>query len=71
MVRLTEGTDVPAKCFDPGRNQCVITRGCRLRGVLNEAVNAFYAVFGQYTLADLVANRTALAKVLFPPSGVY
>ena len=38
---------------------------------LHEAVNAFYAVLGRYTLADLVQNRATLAKVLLPHSGVY
>jgi Rrf2 family nitric oxide-sensitive transcriptional repressor len=38
---------------------------CRLRGVLREAVAAFYQVLDGYTLADLVHNRGALAKVLF------
>ena len=31
---------------------------------LAEAVRAFHAVLDQYTLADLVANRAQLAKVL-------
>jgi Rrf2 family nitric oxide-sensitive transcriptional repressor len=71
VVRRTEGVDIPAECFNPGANQCVITRGCRLRGVLLEAVGAFHAVLARYTLADLVQNRAAIAKVLFPASGVY
>lgn len=71
VVRRTEGGDLPAECFDRERNRCVITNGCRLRGVLHEAVNAFYAVLERYTLADLVRNRSALAKVLFPASEVY
>ncbi len=41
---------------------------CRLRGVLDEAVHAFYAVLDRYTLADLVHNRRTLNKVLFPPA---
>jgi Rrf2 family nitric oxide-sensitive transcriptional repressor len=68
IVHLTEGTDIPAECFDRGHNECVITRGCRLRGVLAEAVDAFYAVLGKYTLEDLARNRSALARVLFQAS---
>ncbi len=73
VVRMTEGHPVPAECFDRERNACVITPICRLRGVLGEAVRAFYEVLDRYTLADLVRNRHALAKVLFvdahrPPS---
>ena len=36
-----------------------------MRGVLGEAMDAFYAVLDRYTLADLVHNRQSLAKVLF------
>jgi len=34
VVRETEGADVPAECFDPGRSECAIVRGCGLRPVL-------------------------------------
>jgi len=40
-----------------------IVKVCRLRGVLQEAVDAFYAALDRYTLADLVRNRCALAEV--------
>jgi Rrf2 family nitric oxide-sensitive transcriptional repressor len=63
-VRMTEGPAVPAECFDSERNGCIITPICKLRGVLAEAVRAFYAALDCYTLEDLVRNRHALAKVL-------
>jgi len=65
LVRGTEGAPMPAECFDRTTNRCLITPICKLRGVLGEAVRAFYAVLDGYTLEDLVANRSALAKVLF------
>lgn len=64
IVRQTEGLDTPAECFEPS-GRCRIARICRLRGVLAEAVDAFYEVLDRYTLDDLVANRQALAQVLF------
>lgn len=64
VVRLTEGTDLPAECFDPATNTCRITRICRLRGVLKRATQAFYAVLDDCTLADLVHNGRALAQLL-------
>lgn len=67
VVRMTEQGDVPAECFDPDANTCSITANCRLRGVLKEAVRAFYAVLDEYTLEDLVRNRAALSKILFMP----
>lgn len=70
VVRLTEGRDVPVECFDPQTNTCRIAKNCRLRGVLGEAVDAFYAVLDNYTLQDLVRNRQALGKILFQaPAG--
>lgn len=65
VVRLTEGAALPAECFSPTGGHCAITPICRLRDVLGDAVEAFYTVLDRYTLADLVHNRSALAKVLF------
>ena len=64
VVRLTEDGDMPAECFGPEPDNCPIARICRLRGVLQEAVNAFYSVLDDYTLADLVQNRAMLGKAL-------
>ncbi|MEJ5990072.1 Rrf2 family transcriptional regulator [Ramlibacter sp. PS3R-8] len=67
VVRTTEGAGQVAQCFGEHRDDCVIAPQCRLRGVLGEAVAAFYRVLDDYTLADLVANREGLATVLFLP----
>lgn len=65
VVRDTEGAAVPAECFSEGGGRCVIDGCCNLKGVLAEAVRAFYAVLDQYTLEDISRNRQALGKVLF------
>ena len=65
IVREAEGAIRPAECFDATPSACAIARVCRLRGVLNDAVQAFYRVLEQYTLEDLVAERRPLAKILF------
>ena len=65
IVRLTEGVDLPAECFGEETAHCTIARGCRLRGVLAEALEAFYGVLDKYTLADLVRNPAFLEKVFF------
>jgi Rrf2 family nitric oxide-sensitive transcriptional repressor len=70
VVRATEGEDLPAECFGDSPGRCSIARICRLRGVLAEAVEAFHAVLDGYTLADLVHNRSSLARVLLIP-GVF
>jgi Rrf2 family transcriptional regulator, nitric oxide-sensitive transcriptional repressor len=65
VVRETEGTAEMAECFGQTHADCCISSACHLRGVLGEAVLAFYAVLDRYTLADLVENRQQLARVLF------
>ena len=65
VVRETEGVTLPAECFGDDGDDCAIANICRLRGVLGEALSAFYGVLDRYTLADLVHNRQSLAKVLF------
>lgn len=66
VVKTTEGGDLPAECFEPKTNRCSITPDCLLKFALAEAVKAFYAALGKYTLEDAVKNRQALVKVLFP-----
>ena len=66
VVRETEGNAIPAECFEEGSAICAISDVCRLRGVLDEAVRAFYGVLDRYTLQDLVRNRQTLNKILFP-----
>lgn len=69
VVRLAEASDVPAACFEPGNHgECMITRRCRLRGVLHEAVQSFYASLAKYTLEDLVHDdRETIARLLTIP----
>lgn len=65
VVRRTEGSTMPAECFDKEHNTCTIARSCRLQGVLREAADAFQSVLDGYTLADLVHNRATLSRMLF------
>jgi Rrf2 family transcriptional regulator, nitric oxide-sensitive transcriptional repressor len=67
VVRETEGAALVAECFAVHGGKCSISGICRLQGVLGEAVAAFYGVLDRHTLADLVHNRPALARVLFQP----
>jgi Rrf2 family nitric oxide-sensitive transcriptional repressor len=70
VVRLAEGADVPAECFEKAKaGECRIVGGCRLKGVLAEAVQAFHASLGKHTLEDLVEPREALVRLLFNPAG--
>jgi Rrf2 family nitric oxide-sensitive transcriptional repressor len=57
VVRYTEGNMDLVECFDVEANSCRIESVCALRGVLEEALDAFLATLDGYTLADLVARR--------------
>ena len=63
VVRLTEGADLPAECFDRSSNACVLAGGCGLQRMLGEAVGAFYASLERYTLADLQIRPAKLARL--------
>ena len=61
VVRETEESLAIVECFagaEAGEG-CKIAGTCRLKGVLAEALNAFFAVLDRYTLADLVEGRGA------------
>lgn len=64
VVRDTEGAAMPAECFAPDESNYVIARYCRLKNVLAEAVNGFYGVLDQDTLADIRRNKLVLSSVL-------
>lgn len=50
--------------IDCQRPQCPTVGVCRLVGALKAAETAFYAALGEYTLADMVENRSQLAARL-------
>jgi len=70
VVRYTEGPLRPVECFDPERNHCVISGACGLTPVLQEACDSFLATLDRYTLADLVAKRRRLTRLLGLRTGV-
>ena len=53
VVRLAEGDDRPAECFDRETNTCVLAGGCALQRALRRALGSFYATLDGYSLADL------------------
>lgn len=52
------------ECFQPEASQCLVTGACRLRGVLQEALDAWMTVMNHRTLADLVRRNTKLTHLL-------
>lgn len=63
VVRFTEADRALVECFGTGGG-CVIVGPCRLKGILNEALDAFLAVLDGYTLNDLVRGNRGLARAL-------
>lgn len=71
VVRHTEDRLAIVECFDPTTSQCRIEPACGLRGVLEEALEAFLETLDRYTLADLVARRRGpLARLLTAPGSI-
>jgi len=64
VVRLGEESDVVIDCQDRPSKPCRLVPACRLKGVLDEAAAAFFAVLDHYTLADLVKQPTKMRAVL-------
>lgn len=64
LVRELEADQALVECFRADGGSCAIDRGCRLRNMLREAHEAFYATLDRYTLADCAAGRwfAALTK---------
>ncbi|MFA6972272.1 MAG: Rrf2 family transcriptional regulator [Gallionella sp.] len=65
-LRATEDNFELVECYNKENNRCVINEVCKLSGVLDEALVAFFAVLRQTSLADLVVNGNALEKTLLP-----
>lgn len=64
VVRLCEETDTVIDCLDKPGQPCRLSPACRLKGVLDEAAAAFFAVLDGYTLADLVKQPSKIRAVL-------
>jgi Rrf2 family transcriptional regulator, nitric oxide-sensitive transcriptional repressor len=69
VIRTAEGQDAMAECLGQTRGNCCIAPTCQLRGVISDAVAAFYSVLDRYTLADLVGKREQLVQILFTERG--
>lgn len=68
LVRDTEQEMALVECFRED-NACIITPSCRLKPILNDALNAFLDALDGYTLADLLDGRhSRLASLMRIPA---
>lgn len=56
VIRNAEPNLRLAECFDGKTNTCPIAPVCALKGILNEALNAFLISLDRYTIADVLHN---------------
>jgi Rrf2 family nitric oxide-sensitive transcriptional repressor len=63
VARLGEAETV-IDCIDRPNQPCHLLPACRLKGVLDEAAAAFFAVLDSYTLADLIKHPSKMRTVL-------
>ncbi|PMR74602.1 Rrf2 family transcriptional regulator [Billgrantia endophytica] len=70
LVRDTEHELGLVECFRDS-NECIITPACRLKPILNEALEAFMGVLDGYTLADMLGQRQPqLARLMQIPAEI-
>ena len=60
VIQSLEGVTQMIDCADP---PCALAGRCLLKGMLDQAQQAFFASLNQYTLADMVAAPTGEAIV--------
>lgn len=72
VMRCMETNMELVECFNSQTNTCPISPACRLKGVLQEATQAFTATLDKYTLADVTGQSAAALRkhflVPFEPS---
>lgn len=64
IVRHMEDDFALTECMRGDGGMCAIAPACGLKGVVAKALQAFLAVFDNYTLADITRNGSVLAELL-------
>jgi len=74
VVICIEGDFSLVGCFEPRCEDCRISSACLLRSALRNALKAFHATLGEYTLQDLLVTRPLLEELFLkgaaPPKSV-
>jgi Rrf2 family nitric oxide-sensitive transcriptional repressor len=64
VIRTFEASVPFTECMDGGEGNCPLVACCRLKCVIVDALEAFYATLDKVTLEDLVAGNTGLDALL-------
>ena len=64
VIRDLEADFALVECFPGGADQCKITPVCQLKHVLQNALDAFFDVLDQSTIADLIDDNAGLTDLL-------
>lgn len=64
VVRKSEEELAIVQCFEKGNFNCPIIPACTLMGIFERAMQAFFDVLDQHTLADLLVHQGELANLL-------
>ena len=64
IVKVTEDSFSMAECFESGESDCPLLDSCGLNSALRKALNAFFDVLAQHTIADLVNTRPQINFLL-------
>jgi len=64
VFRITEESFALSECMEENPEHCPLAGQCRYTNALNRALNAFFEVIGEYTIADLAGSPRDLENVL-------
>lgn len=67
IVRKMEPHLDLVECFNPQKNECVITGACGLKHLLKDATDAFFSKLDSCTFEDISTKKRALRKMLLGP----
>lgn len=59
VVRASETDFRLVECFDPDSNRCTLSPSCRLKGLFDTALRAYFRELDGKTLADIIAPAAA------------
>lgn len=71
VIRAAETDFRLVECFDARTSRCTLTPSCGLKGLLQEAMQAYFTVLESKSLADLVTARPAGAQASATPITVH